>query len=101
MTAHCHIEVREAAKQIAGMVYDRLMGNDHVYKAWRTKNPGCNARELERRFIEANWGKCLGSAREYLAAQLRNPTLPEHRKAAILDVLEKDASLIRGRRYVG
>jgi hypothetical protein len=100
MPAHCHFKVRDAAKLIAGMVYDRLMANDLCYATWKQQNPGVTAKELERRFIERNWGMCLGSARQYLAAQLSNPNVPEAQKIEILDVLAKDNTLIRGRTRV-
>jgi hypothetical protein len=100
MTAHCHIQIREVAKAAAGELYERLMGDDRYYAAWRKQNPGCNARELERRFIERNWPQLIDYARETLVALLRQPNVSDDIKAQIMDVLEKDNSLVRGRHNV-
>ena len=101
MTAHCHVQVREVAKAAAGELYERLMGDDYYYQTWRKQNPECNAKELERRFVEKNWPKCIAFARATLTQLLTQPNVPESTKAQILDVLCKDNSLIRGRRHVG
>ena len=97
MTAHCHVQIREVAKAAAGELYERLMGDDYYYQTWRKQNPECNARELERRFVEKNWPKCIAFARATLAQLLTQPNVSEDVKAQILDVLAKDNSLIRGR----
>jgi hypothetical protein len=100
MTAHCHVQIREVAKAAAGELYERLMGDDRYYAAWRKQNPECGAKELERRFIERNWPQLIDYARESLVALLRQPNVPDHLKAQIMDVLEKDNSLVRGRHNV-
>lgn len=100
MTAHCHVVIREVAKAAAGQLYERLMGDNRCYEAWQKQNPECSAKELEHRFIERNWGKCIPFARASLTALLRQPDVPESTKLQIMDVLTKDNSLIRGRRDV-
>jgi hypothetical protein len=100
VTAHCHVQIREVAKVAAGELYERLMGDDFYYQAWRKQNPECSAKELERRFIEKNWPKCLAFARATLAQILTQPDVPESTKAQILDVLAKDNTLMRGRSNV-
>ena len=96
-TAHVHIQVREVAKGIAGDLYERLMGDNPMFERWKKQNPGCNAKELERRFIEKNWPKCIEYARQALAALLRQPHINEETKLHIVEVLAKDQSLVRGR----
>lgn len=93
----CHIQVREVAKGIAGELYEKLMGEDIYYQEWRRQNPEASSKELERRFIERNWGKCLDAARATLVGVLKDPSVSESVKETILDVLEKDQSL-RGKK---
>ena len=97
MTSHCHKMVAEVAKASAHELYDKLMGDNLYYDEWKRQNPECSPKELERRFVAKNWGKCLDFARATLAAMLRGP-YPDVLKEDILDALSKDASLRRGRR---
>lgn len=97
MTAHCHRQVAEIAKGIAGVLYETLMGDNRFWKVWQEQNPDASRKEMERRFIDMNWGKCIGEARKALVMILRDPSIPEATKMEIVDVLEKDASLMRGR----
>lgn len=92
MQKMAHKMVAETAKGIAGNLYETLMGQDEYWKAWQKQNPDCSRKELERRFIEKNWAKCLDSARATLVGLLRGP-LPDHLKEEIIDALCKDASL--------
>ena len=97
MTAHCHVRVREVAQQAAGQLYERLMGDNYYYDLWKQQNPGLSPQELEKRFVEKNWGRCLDFARATLAAMLRSPNVNERLKDEIMDVLEKDWMLVKGR----
>jgi len=97
MIAHRHIQIREVAKAAAGHLYERLIGDSRYYEAWKRENPDAGPQELEHRFVERNWPKCIPYARESLAEMLRRPDVPETAKAQIMDVLAKDQSLIRGR----
>ncbi len=94
---HCHVMVREFAREAAGQLYEKVMGDNRVFAEWKRQNPNLNAKQLETRFVERNWGKCLDFARATMAAMLRGP-YPEHLKDQILDALIKDGSLNRGRR---
>lgn len=47
MIAHCHIHIREIAKQAAGHLYDRLMVNDRCYQVWRRQNPDGGPQETQ------------------------------------------------------
>lgn len=93
---YCHKMVAAVAKEAAGQLYERLMGENKFYEEWRRQNPDATPKQLERRFIEKNWGKCLEFARATLAAMLRGP-YPDSLKEEIVDALSKDATLIRGR----
>ena len=73
------------------------MGDNPSFERWKKQNPGCNAKELERRFIEKNWPQCIQYARQALAMMLRQPHINEATKLHIVDVLSKDQSLVRGR----
>lgn len=90
----CHVKVREVAKAAAGQMYEAYMGADNAtYREWKRQNPDCTPRELERRFIEKNWGKCLEFARTTLGLMLRNPEISDTMKDEIMDILEKDQLL--------
>jgi hypothetical protein len=52
MVAHCHIQIREIAKEAAGHLYERLIGDNRFYEAWRNQNPDAGPQELERRFVK-------------------------------------------------
>jgi hypothetical protein len=97
MVAHCHIQICEIAKEAAGHLYERLMRDSRYYEAWRRQNPDAGPQELERRFVEKNWPKCVAVARESLAEMLKRPDVPEAAKAQITEILAKDQSLIRVR----
>jgi len=98
--AHCHVQIREIAKTAAGELYERLMGDQRHYDAWKKQNPDCTAKQLEERFIAKNWPKCIPYARTTLKLLLGRPDVADSLKEQIIDVLEKDASLVRGRRDV-
>lgn len=98
MVAHCHKAVAAVAKAAAGELYEKMMGDNNFYAAWQRQNPDCSPKELERRFIARNWGKCLEFARKTMALMLSNPNVPEKVKEEIMDALEKDAMLMRGRK---
>lgn len=97
MAAHCHKQVAEIARRIAGELYEKLMGDNQFWEVWQEQNPGASRKEMERRFIDRNWGGCLGEARKALVMVLKDPSVSEAIKMEIVDVLEKDASLMRGR----
>lgn len=95
--AHCHRDLAVVARALAGELYETLMGDNNMFEAWRKQNPDCTRRELERRFVEKNWGKCLEVARKTLALQLRDPRIPETQKEKIIEILALDQTLLRGR----
>lgn len=98
----CHKQIAEVAKVICGELYERLMGDDRFYKAWRNENQGSTIKQMEDRFIERNWTRCVGSARTSLVMILKDPSISEAIKEEVVDILERDRSLVRGRgSYVG
>lgn len=97
MPAHCHKQVADIAKAIAGELYEKLMGDNRFWEVWQKQNPDATRKEMERRFIDLNWGKCIGEARKALVMMLKDSSVSEDTKMEIVDVLEKDASLARGR----
>src|SRR5215469_14833945 len=97
MVAHCHKQVREVARAICGELYETLMGDNEFFATWKKQNPGVGASVLEKRFIDKNWGQCLKQARKALAMVLTSPTTSEKMKEEVMDILEKDQSLMRGR----
>lgn len=96
MTAHCHKLVAKTAREAAGELYDLLMSNDKMFTEWKRQNPGCSSKQLESRFIEKNWGRCLQIARATLAMLLNGP-LEECLKDQIVEALCLDTTLRRGR----
>lgn len=100
MAAHCHKQVRDIAMAIAGELYERLMGDDRFWKMWQNQNPGATRKEMEDRFIDMNWGRCIGQARKALVMMLKDPSISEEAKWQVMDVLERDASLTRGRKQL-
>lgn len=97
---HCHVYVRKVAQELAGATYNQLMSDNLIYTQWKKSHPDLtdNPKKLEAAFIEKNWGLHVHAARTTLALLLRSPTLTEEAKEKIMDVLIKDASLMRGRR---
>lgn len=93
----CHAKVMEVAKAAAGELYESMMGNDAFYKTWKRQNPGANAKQLEARFIEKNWGSCLEFARATLTVMLTRADVAESMKEEIMVILEQDQTL-RNRR---
>lgn len=89
----CHIKVAEVAKAAAGELYDKMMGDNEFYEVWKKQNPDASPKQLEKRFIDKNWGKCLDFARQTLTMMLTRPEISEAMKEEIFDILEKDKSI--------
>jgi len=93
----CHVRVMEVAKAAAGELYESMMSNDAFFKAWKKQNPGANPKQLEKRFIDKNWGSCLEFARATLTIMLTRSDVADSVKDEIMVVLEQDQTL-RNRR---
>ena len=89
----CHIRIAEVAKAAAGELYESMMGNNQAFELWKKQNPGATAKQLERRFIQKNWPRCIDFARTTLTLLLTKDDVAETVKEEIMDVLEKDQIL--------
>lgn len=94
--AHCHVMIRETAQALAHELYDQLMKDDNIFKAWKAQNPGLNAKALEATFVASKWGLCVEPARTTLTLLLRG-NLDEAVKDSIYTALCLDRTLVRGR----
>lgn len=94
--SHVHKQVAEVAKALCGDLYERIMGDNVYFDAWKKQNEGCTSIELERRFIAKNWPRCIPTARATMALMLRGP-YDDAMKAQISEALILDATLMRGR----
>jgi hypothetical protein len=74
-----------------------MMSSNVFYDEWRKQNPGCNAKELEKRFIRKNWGTCIEFARTTLTLMLTRDDVDEEMKEEIMAILEQD-QLLRNKR---
>jgi hypothetical protein len=97
MVAHVHKQIAEIAKGICGELYERLMGEDRFYEAWKKQNPDLSSKQLEALFIKRNWHNCVNSARNTLVNMLTDPSVTEAMKEEVANVLIMDRSLVRGR----
>lgn len=96
-SGHCHEIVAETAKAMAHEVFDELMLRNDWWENWKNQNPDlATTKELEARWVEQTWGKFISEARGALAHQLTLP-IDLAIKDQIMEALELDHSLIRGR----
>jgi|SRR5215467_220667 len=89
----CHAKVMEVAKAAAGELYESMMSNDAMFNAWKKQNPGKNAKQLEKAFIDKNWGSCLEFARATLTIMLTRPDVADSMKDEIMVILEQDQAV--------
>lgn len=96
--AHCHIRIREVAREACALHYEMLMSSSNVvYKIWKKQHPGLTPAALQRKFVDAHWGKCIELARATLGALLREP-IDENTKEEIVQILALDQTLVKGRK---
>ena len=100
---HAHQLVANTAMEMANVLYDDMMGDDVIYKAWREKHGVVganisprNAKFLRDKFVETYWASCITPARATLAAMLNGPYDDDY-KQNIHKALVLDHTLIRGR----
>jgi hypothetical protein len=89
----CHKQIRDVAMAAAGELYGSMMSNNEFFATWKKQNPGCNAKQLERRFIERNWPRCIEFARQTLTILLTREDVAQEVKDQIMEVLEQDFAL--------
>lgn len=96
-SGHCHEIIAETAKAMAHEVFDELMLRNDWWKNWQEQNPDLSTtKELEARWVEMTWGKFISEARGALAHMLTTK-IDENQKEQIMEALQLDHSLIRGR----
>ena len=100
---HAHTLVANTAMELCNALYDQMMSDNAMYKAWRDKYyaPTHNispkaAKFLRDKFIELYWASCIKPARATLAAMLNGP-YDEDYKQTIHSALVLDHTLIKGR----
>jgi hypothetical protein len=89
----CHAKVADVARAAAGELYESLMSSNTFFDEWKKQNPGCNAKQLEERFIRKNWGSCIEFARTTLTIMLTRDDIEEAMKDEIMVILEQDQML--------
>lgn len=94
MTQHVHRLIAETAKSAAAELYEVVMSNNEVRAEWKRQNEGCGEKELLKRFVKKNWGKCVPVARTTLGLLLRN-SADETLKTQIYEALLLDNTLRR------
>lgn len=97
-SGHAHFLVKETAVAMAHELYDTMMQDNEWYRVWKLQNPGCNAKKLEKRFVDKNLARLLPQARATLAGMLRT-TGDEAIQEQIYEALVLDGTLIRGRMH--
>lgn len=96
-TAHVHKQVSEVAKALTHELYDSLMSNNELNKAWTAKWPDLSSKQREDQFVAQYWGRAIPAARATMATMLRGP-YDEALKESIMSALSLDNTLVRGRR---
>ena len=89
----CHKQVRDVAMAAAGQLYESVMSDNRYFSTWKRQNPGCTPKELERRFINKNWPRCIEFARQTLTVMLTRDDISQETKDQIFEVLELDFAL--------
>lgn len=79
----CHVYVKKLAREMAGAAYEEAARDDAFYKAYPD----------QKEFIRKYWGVYVGEARNMLVTMLGMPSVSEHMKAEIFDIVVKDRSL--------
>ena len=95
--AHVHKQIASVARAAAAELYDVVMENNEVFSEWKRQHPGASAKGLLAAFVERNWGRCIPMARATMARLLESPTLDDAVKMEIMEVLELDSTLKKGR----
>ncbi len=92
MSRFCHQLVAKIAREAAGELYEKMMGIDGFFSAWKAANPSLSAKALEAKFVATRWPACIPFARATLAQLLTNDLDPAV-KDDIMEALVLDSSL--------
>lgn len=95
-TTHTHWRVKETAVAMAHELYDHLMMSNVFYTAWKIRNPGMDAKQLEEEFVAKNLARLLPQARATLT-QMLTTCQDDDLREEIYNALLLDATLVRGR----
>lgn len=87
-----HRLVASVAREACEELYEVVMSNNAVRREWKRLNEGCSERELVKRFVDRNWGRCIPYARATLTI-LMQQTPNSFLREDIFDALAKDQSL--------
>lgn len=97
-SAHCHVEVKAVAVGMAHALFDEMMSRNEVWHQFKEQHPDMTTAQMEEKFVAHLWPQMLDQARATLAGMLRSGAYSDEQKEEIMDILVKDASLIRGRK---
>lgn len=96
--AHCHVKVRETAQGIARVLFEELARRNEIFAKFKSQHPELTTQQMEDQFVGKTWPQLIDQARATLAGMLRSSAYSEEAKEEIMDILVKDATLIRGRK---
>lgn len=100
--AHCHVEVRNVAREAAAAHYEELMSaSNWSFSQWKLLHPTLVGEALQAAFMDEHWGKYIGFAKATMATLLTSPTVDQPTKDAIFEALSLDNTLQRGRANIG
>ena len=88
------------AKAAAGELYDSLMADNRMYEMWQSQCPGLNAKAMEQKFINKNWGRCIDFARATMIEMLARADIAQAVKDEIYEVLLLENTLPVGKMSV-
>lgn len=93
-----HKLVAKVAREAAAELYDLVMSNNDLRKAWKNSYPDMPEKELLLAFVRRNAPLCVPVARATLATMLNDPGLDISIKECIVEALRLDSSVPRDRR---
>jgi hypothetical protein len=67
-----------------------------LYEVWKKRFPEKSSKELEEKFVQMYWPRCISFARATLTHLLTTP-IDEAQKESIMEALQLDSTLMRGR----
>lgn len=96
--AHCHVEIKKVAQGQARVLFEELARRNQIFDQFKRQHPDMTTQQMEDAFVAKVWPQLIDTARATLAGMLRSPSYSEEYKEEIMDILVKDATLIRGRK---
>lgn len=96
--AHCHVEVKKVAEGMAQALFEELMLRNEIFAQFKAQHAGLTTKQMETKFVAHLWPQLIEQARATLAGMLKSPAFSDDAKEEIMDILVKDATLVRGRK---